>query len=607
MKLDTNSVLSTLREFAARVNLHNPQVHQASEGIDWVSHHGVVAYVEGETELLGKRLLIRVGVPSDFPNELPFVQLVTSLSDLTDTVTPHVERDGNLCYAPTREVVFDPALQNGLLLLEATFNQAMQSLENALTTTDNTELLDEITSYWEHAQPLKRQRADLVAYVVPDDELRLVHAWEQADRKEKPKSGKRKLPTAADHRIVAVADLLDAPTRYQQLNSPLGPPSRDALYLPLSFSPTLRPPPLGKFWTPAEFRQIVREHLTPEQLTELEVLLTARRHKRDLILLGIPRPSGQGLGRRSLVAVEVTGGGPHLLLEQSTAQNFKIAPRSVERRDQPYIMQRGGSDTTLSNKAILVLGCGSLGGHLVSMLASAGIGHMTLVDHDVFSPANTFRHFLGRRFVGRSKVEGMRQALLEKYPYIQVEPLFGRTAQLIAAGKLDLADFDLVVDATGNATHHLTLGDALHETLNTPPAVLTWLDALGLGGHVATAFPGVPGCPRCLYSNPNTPLYNRVAFAKAGSKLGQTALGCGGYFTPFSDLDAVETATLAARVAVRVLTGSEKRNAVFAWKGDKTAFEAAGHEVSIWYTSSEPKMLRQGVPYVTLHCPVCGS
>lgn len=138
-----------------------------------------------------------------------------------------------------------------------------------------------------------------------------------------------------------------------------------------------------------------------------------------------------------------------------------------------------------------MLGCGSLGGHLASMLASAGIGHLTLVDHDHFSPANTFRHLLGRRFVGEKKVSGLRQALLEKYPYLQVGPVFGRTAQLIADGQLDLAHFDLVVDATGSATHHLTLSEALRQVSVVPPAVLTWLDALGLGGHVATDAPGL--------------------------------------------------------------------------------------------------------------------
>lgn len=241
--MNIDILLLTLRDFSTRVNLQNPEVHQADESLDWARHHGIVAYAEGETELLGQRLVVRVGVPADFPNDLPFVQLVTALSELTETVTPHVERDGNLCYTPTRELVFDPTSEGGGPLLEAAFHQAMQSLEDALTTPDNTELLDEFTSYWEHAQPLVHQRAKLAAYVIPDNELRLIHAWRRADRKRKPSSGKPKLPTAADHQIVAVADLSDAPARYQQLDSTLGLFSQDALYLPLSFSTTLRPTP----------------------------------------------------------------------------------------------------------------------------------------------------------------------------------------------------------------------------------------------------------------------------------------------------------------------------------------------------------------------------
>ena len=60
---------------------------------------------------------------------------------------------------------------------------------------------------------------------------------------------------------------------------------------------------------------------------------------------------------------------------------------------------------------LLFLGCGAIGSKLILHLARSGQGKMTLVDYDELSPHNLVRHGLLHQSLGRSKAEGLRDAI----------------------------------------------------------------------------------------------------------------------------------------------------------------------------------------------------
>lgn len=607
----TAQLLEWLEAVKSTGVLCDAQVKRANRHLIWAKRHGVIAFLDGCADVLGHEVQVRVGVTADFPDDLPYVQLSAADEELTEQVTGHLEGDGNICFTASREMVFDP--ERPVELLTASLQAALETLALAWTAPDNGEVLDEFASHWSHAEPSHRPLPSLPLYFTPDERLREVRAWRQADVRRRDPKGRpvppkpRSQPTAPT--VVAVADDPAAPRAFDELTDrPLGPPSLTALYLPLKASPDLLPPKTGRPWSAGDLRRIVRGHLSPSDLAQLDGLLVGRRSARDLIILGIPRPSGSGVGRRAAVAVRLSGmRGGHALLETGSTSGVRLEMQSVTRRDRAFIMQRGGSDDRLSGQHVLLLGCGALGGHLAFMLAAAGVGHLTLVDHDHFSQDNTFRHVLGRRFVGQQKVKGLAHALRERYPYLEVTPCFGRTTQAIADRQVDLKTFDLIVDATGSATHHLRLARLLKDGSTHPPVLLSWLEVLGLGGHTVTVFPGQQGCPRCLYSDPRAPLWNVAAFSAPHQDVGRDALGCGSYFTPFSDLDAVRTAEFTARRVVEILSGRETRSVLHSWKGDPDAFLAAGHRLAKRFTAVKRRHLRAGVPYASSTCSCCGE
>ncbi|MES2584398.1 MAG: molybdopterin-synthase adenylyltransferase MoeB [Pseudomonadota bacterium] len=97
----------------------------------------------------------------------------------------------------------------------------------------------------------------------------------------------------------------------------------------------------------------------------------------------------------------------------------------------------------------LVIGVGGLGSPVALYLATAGIGHLTLVDHDTVDLTNLQRQIAHTEArVGEPKVESARQALLAINPQLKVTAL----AERADAARMDtlVANADVVLDCSDN-------------------------------------------------------------------------------------------------------------------------------------------------------------
>ena len=70
----------------------------------------------------------------------------------------------------------------------------------------------------------------------------------------------------------------------------------------------------------------------------------------------------------------------------------------------------------LSKERILLVGCGSGGGHLALELAKSGIGTLILADPDLLEVHNVMRHVLGTAFIGQPKTMAMKALIGEHVP-----------------------------------------------------------------------------------------------------------------------------------------------------------------------------------------------
>ena len=120
--------------------------------------------------------------------------------------------------------------------------------------------------------------------------------------------------------------------------------------------------------------------------------------------------------------------------------------RQIVRRGFDFVGQE-----KLKTSRVLVVGLGGLGCAAAPYLASAGVGHLTLLDFDTVSLSNLQRQILhSHATLGQPKVESARQQLAALNPHCQLEAINARLddAQLSAL----IARHDAVVDCTDNVS-----------------------------------------------------------------------------------------------------------------------------------------------------------
>ncbi|MBL8352450.1 MAG: molybdopterin-synthase adenylyltransferase MoeB [Burkholderiaceae bacterium] len=144
----------------------------------------------------------------------------------------------------------------------------------------------------------------------------------------------------------------------------------------------------------------------------------------------------------------------------------------------------------------LVIGAGGLGSPVALYLGTAGVGRITLVDHDSVDVTNLQRqiaHNLAR--VGQPKAESARQTIAAINPDVQVIAV----ARRADAAWLDAAvrEADVVVDCSDNfqTRHEVNAACVRHATPLVSGA------AIGFDGQVSvydTRQPGAP-CYACIF------------------------------------------------------------------------------------------------------------
>lgn len=110
----------------------------------------------------------------------------------------------------------------------------------------------------------------------------------------------------------------------------------------------------------------------------------------------------------------------------------------------------------LTDKKIIVLGVGGVGGFVIESLARAGISNFVIVDNDVVNSSNINRQIVAlNSTLGQFKVDVMKQRLLDINPKIKV----GAKKVFLTPDLIQNFDFnsDYVIDCIDNVTAKIAL------------------------------------------------------------------------------------------------------------------------------------------------------
>ena len=141
----------------------------------------------------------------------------------------------------------------------------------------------------------------------------------------------------------------------------------------------------------------------------------------------------------------------------------------------------------LAGKRIAVVGCGGLGGSVIEDLARIGVGHLRVIDGDVFEESNLNRQLLCTEAeLGRQKAVVAAERVRAVNGSVDVEPV---VAYLSEDNAIELlGGVDCVVDCLDNLQARFWAAHACQE-LGLP---IVYGAIAGWFGQVCTVYPGDP-------------------------------------------------------------------------------------------------------------------
>jgi len=172
----------------------------------------------------------------------------------------------------------------------------------------------------------------------------------------------------------------------------------------------------------------------------------------------------------------------HLSTVYIEALKMDICPyRYLRNRESISIKEQ----LVLAQSKVAVVGAGGLGGSVILILARMGIGHLVIMDHDVFDETNLNRQAVSSTAaLGMSKCEEAKRQVQQINPSVIVTP---HNKKLEAAtAVMDLQGCNVAVDALDNIADRFCLEKAA-ETLNIP---MVHGAVGGFAGQIMTIYPG---------------------------------------------------------------------------------------------------------------------
>ncbi|WP_419533398.1 ThiF family adenylyltransferase [Endozoicomonas sp.] len=344
------------------------------------------------------------------------------------------------------------------------------------------------------------------------------------------------------------------------------------------------------------------ERVSQQTRERIEQSVLGLRAKEFWLMLNCPTPSGV-----TWFGIRLFQGDKKSFPDTNEKiSRWKVEPLVVEAFHRERLMPRSGANCELSDKRVLLVGCGSVGSELADKLGAAGVGYLDICDPDNLSVANIYRHTLDQNFIEYPKASSVAFQLRQKYPWYKVR---GYSDRLLDFRKQDLASrYDLVIVAIGSPTHERLFHQHLQEHKINIPVVYTWLEGYGIGGHVVLDIAGKKGCLRCAYVDNDSGrrgLASNLNFLQTDQNIVKNYAGCGEMFIPYGAVSSAQTALTAADLAIRYLNGKLEQSSKVSWKGDRKYVDEEGFLLTRRYDRFNASL--KVLPLYHPACDICGS
>lgn len=177
-----------------------------------------------------------------------------------------------------------------------------------------------------------------------------------------------------------------------------------------------------------------------------------------------------------------------------------LAPEEAAQYERQLALPHLGElgQRRLKNAQVLVAGAGGIGCPVVLTLAAAGVGTITIIDHDVVEASNLPRQLaFTHQDIGAPKASVAARAARERNRFVKI---IDRPDRILPENAAQLvSNVDLVLDGTDDAATRL----ALHDAAFAAGVPYIWGTAVGTDGLVSTFWRGSPGGQSLRELHPN--------------------------------------------------------------------------------------------------------
>ncbi|CCF16463.1 thiF family protein [Brevibacillus laterosporus GI-9] len=282
------------------------------------------------------------------------------------------------------------------------------------------------------------------------------------------------------------------------------------------------PPDFNSTWDIMKLRENIVPNLNKKNLKQFYKIIGQRSKimlKCDYIVIGLPILNGnwalfgykftyepirkRDRRNRKVAVIQI-----HPLVQ--IPKNLKMQPTQIRRWRPHHLLNRTGGNFSLSDKHVVVIGTGAIGSKVAMRFAKAGVKQLTIIDHDWMEMDNIYRHSLGYDHVyqkfpdgilNKAKVRALKEEINRRYPFSLVSALINPFDKVYQDNLVDWASIHLVIIAIGSPNQEMEIDERFHGRTNSPPIIYTWVEPIGIGGHVLVTLNGVKeGCYQCLSS-----------------------------------------------------------------------------------------------------------
>lgn len=510
---------------------------------------------------LDKDWLVDIGLPRRFPDETP----IAYVSDWQQLFlrNPHVVKGGLLCVIPGSAAInsSDP-----VGLIRYVHEKAKEILEG----TSAEDFKEEFSYYWSRCST---EGAQDVLIIDPIFEI------------------EKSFPAIFCQGYVCVASSLERLNRWvtnfigktsELTNEKVGISiNLECPLLPNDYPNTLENLISLSAANDASAAQLIKNHVVNSSAKALALLV--QKEGEGVALGGI---IFSGLGFSQSKSPQFTKGFrsgtvPEDLLFSRAAhlmRSTNVSRSKVINVDHRWIHSRGGDGKDLSKKAVLLIGCGSLGGYVAHLLCRAGVGRLTITDNDRLGWENLGRHILGASSIGQWKAEALAEQLKGELPHLQITGIAKDWRDVYESSQNIFNEHNLVISTVADWRCEGPL-NYFKRKIEMPPLLLGWLEPHAVAGHcLVISHEG--GCFECAANEFGQFNHNVANFVE--STICREPGGCA-HYQHYGPTALMPVASMIATVVVESLLNLPTESFLNTWISSKEHLDSVGATLTeIW-------------------------